>query len=99
MVVDILLLGNVKVLQPLLRIIVEVTAKVEELLCGSAFKCCQNFAAMFNSVVQQHAHAAAIRDLAMEQGMWLLRDSGQAKIEAGLTTLEEIERVTMRAES
>ena len=48
--------------------------------------------------IQSHAHAAEIRDLGVKQGMRLLRDSGQLKVDSGLTTLEEVERVTMRSE-
>ncbi len=48
--------------------------------------------------IQSHAHAAEIRDLGVKHGMRLLRDSGQLKVDSGLTTLEEVERVTMRSE-
>lgn len=49
-------------------------------------------------LIQDRAHAAAIRDLGVAEGMRLLRDSGWEKVAAGLTTAEEIERVTMRSE-
>jgi len=47
-------------------------------------------------LIQRRAHASEIRDAGMEQGMRLLRDSGLEKVESGITTTEEIERVTMR---
>jgi len=48
--------------------------------------------------IQNHAHAAEIRDTGVQDGMRLLRESGQLKVEQGLTTQEEVERVTMRSE-
>lgn len=48
--------------------------------------------------IQERAHAAQIRDSGVLDGMRLLRDSGQLKIDAGLTTLAEVERVTMRTD-
>lgn len=49
-------------------------------------------------LIQDRAHASAIRDLGVAEGMRLLRDSGNEKVAAGLTTPEEVERVTMRSE-
>lgn len=49
-------------------------------------------------LIQDRAHAAQIRDLGVREGMRLLRDSGQEKVALGLTTVDEIERVTMRTE-
>lgn len=48
--------------------------------------------------IQEHAHASKLRDQGVAGGMRLLRESGQAKIELGLTSQEEVERVTMRTE-
>ncbi|MEM8736402.1 MAG: GspE/PulE family protein, partial [Planctomycetota bacterium] len=48
--------------------------------------------------VQSHAHSAEIRETGTRHGMRLLRDSGQLKVEQGLTSMEEVERVTMRSE-
>lgn len=47
-------------------------------------------------LVQQRAHSSQIRDAGIEKGMRLLRESGLEKVNAGVTTVEEIERVTMR---
>lgn len=49
-------------------------------------------------LVQKRAHASLIRDTAITKGMRLLRDSGLEKVQAGVTTDEEIQRVTMRTE-
>ena len=46
--------------------------------------------------IQRRAHASEIRDLGIERGMRLLRDSGIEKVDSGITSIEEIERVTMR---
>ncbi len=50
------------------------------------------------SLIQQRVHAAEIRDCSVRGGMRLLRESGELKIAERLTTLEEVERVTMRSE-
>ena len=50
------------------------------------------------SKIQTQSHAAEIRDLGVSQGMRLLSDSGNEKVAQGLTTEEEVERVTMRTE-
>ncbi len=50
------------------------------------------------SLIQQRVHAAEIRDCGVRGGMRLLRESGELKIAERLTTLEEVERVTMRSE-
>jgi general secretion pathway protein E len=49
--------------------------------------------------VQSRANASQIRDVALSHGMRRLREDGRAKVLAGLTTIEEVERVTMRATS
>lgn len=49
-------------------------------------------------LIQQRAHASAIREASIRGGMRLLRESGQLKIEKGLTSIEEVQRVTMRSE-
>jgi general secretion pathway protein E len=46
------------------------------------------------SLVMQRADAATIRRAAVESGMSTLRDDGAEKILAGLTTVEEVVRVT-----
>jgi type IV pilus assembly protein PilB len=46
------------------------------------------------SLVIQRASAAGVRALAIEQGMRLLRDDGLDKIKQGITTVEEVVRVT-----
>jgi general secretion pathway protein E len=46
------------------------------------------------ALVMQRADAAALRRLAVGRGMTTLRDDGAAKIRAGVTTSEEILRVT-----
>lgn len=48
-------------------------------------------------LVQRQSNASEIRGLAMGKGMKLLSQSGAEKVAAGLTTAEEINRVTMRA--
>jgi general secretion pathway protein E len=47
--------------------------------------------------IQQRANASEIRDAALARGMHLLRDDGVAKIGRGLTTVEEVARVSVRA--
>jgi general secretion pathway protein E len=47
--------------------------------------------------IQDRAHAAHLRDAGVAEGMRLLREWGQDKVALGPTTLEEVERVTMRA--
>jgi general secretion pathway protein E len=49
-------------------------------------------------LVQNRAHAAKIREAAVSDGMRLLRECGLEKVQSGLTTLEEVERVTMRTD-
>jgi general secretion pathway protein E len=44
--------------------------------------------------ILEHGDAEAIREAAMTQGMRSMRDDGIAKVLAGLTRLEEVERVT-----
>jgi len=46
------------------------------------------------ALVMQRADAAAIRRAALEDGMPTLRDDGAEKVLAGLTTVEEVVRVT-----
>jgi general secretion pathway protein E len=48
--------------------------------------------------IQDRVHAAEIRDLGVREGMRVLRECGELKIKLGLTTVEEVERVTMRTE-
>ncbi|MEM1071125.1 MAG: GspE/PulE family protein, partial [Planctomycetota bacterium] len=48
-------------------------------------------------LVQNRANATAIRDAGLAAGMTLLRDVGLQKVQQGITTMEEIERVTMRS--
>ena len=47
--------------------------------------------------ITQRAHSTEIRDYAVSRGMRLLAECGNSKIESGLTTREEVARVTMRA--
>ena len=49
------------------------------------------------SKIQDRSNASEIRDVALAHGMRLLRDDGVAKIRQGLTTVEEVSRVTVRA--
>ncbi|TWU62324.1 Type II secretion system protein E [Crateriforma conspicua] len=49
-------------------------------------------------LIQGRAHASVIRDAGVHIGMQLLRESGLEKVKLGRTTLEEVDRVTMRAE-
>jgi type IV pilus assembly protein PilB len=46
------------------------------------------------SLVLQRASAAAVAELAVEQGMRRLRDDGLDKVKQGITTIEEVVRVT-----
>ena len=46
------------------------------------------------NLVLNHATADQIRDQAVEMGVKSLRDDGRDKVLAGLTTIEEVERVT-----
>jgi len=45
-------------------------------------------------VIVQRADAGAIRNLAVRQGMRLLREDGWDKVRQGITTLSELLRVT-----
>jgi type II secretory ATPase GspE/PulE/Tfp pilus assembly ATPase PilB-like protein len=45
-------------------------------------------------VIVQRADAGVIRNLAVQQGMRLLRDDGWDKVSQGITTLAEVLRVT-----
>jgi type II secretory ATPase GspE/PulE/Tfp pilus assembly ATPase PilB-like protein len=45
-------------------------------------------------VIVQRADAGAIRSLAVQQGMRLLREDGWDKVRQGVTTLAEVLRVT-----
>jgi general secretion pathway protein E len=49
------------------------------------------------SKIQDRSNASEIRDVALTRGMRLLRDDGVSKILQGLTTVEEVSRVTVRA--
>ncbi len=49
------------------------------------------------SRIQDRSNASEIRDVALTRGMRLLRDDGVARIRQGLTTVEEVSRVTVRA--
>jgi len=49
------------------------------------------------SKIQYRSNASEIRDVALTRGMRLLRDDGVAKTLQGLTTVEEVNRVTVRA--
>jgi general secretion pathway protein E len=46
--------------------------------------------------IQARANASQIRDVALRSGMRLLRDDGAGKIAAGMTTIAEVARVTIR---
>ena len=50
-------------------------------------------------VIVQRADAGAIRNLAVRQGMRLLRDDGWDKVRQGVTTLAELLRVTREEEA
>jgi general secretion pathway protein E len=45
-------------------------------------------------LILNHATADDIRDQALSAGMRTLREDGRLKVLAGLTTIEEVERVT-----
>jgi type II secretory ATPase GspE/PulE/Tfp pilus assembly ATPase PilB-like protein len=49
------------------------------------------------SKVQDRANASEIRDSALNRGMRLLSEDGVLKINRGLTTVDEVSRVTARA--
>jgi general secretion pathway protein E len=49
-------------------------------------------------MISQHASAAAIRDAAVKRGMKRLEDQGADMARMGLTTLDEVRRVTLGAE-
>ena len=49
------------------------------------------------SKIQDRSNASEIRDVGLTRGMQLLRDDGVQKIIQGLTTVEEVSRVTVRA--
>ncbi len=49
------------------------------------------------SLVMQHATAGEIRNLAIQQGMRTMFDNGMRKVMAGITTVEEVLRVTREA--
>ena len=49
--------------------------------------------------IQQRSTAADIRNAAIKAGMKTLREDGMAKVLAGVTTLAEVQRVTMRTAS
>jgi len=48
--------------------------------------------------IQARANATEIRDAAVAKGMRLLREDGLAKIRSGGTTMDEVSRVTLKAE-
>ena len=45
-------------------------------------------------LIMEGGNAIQIRDLALSEGLQELRASGLAKVKAGVTSLEEINRVT-----
>jgi general secretion pathway protein E len=49
--------------------------------------------------IQERSTAADIKQVAVASGMRTLRDDGMAKASGGITTIEEVQRVTMRAET
>ncbi|MEO0529377.1 MAG: ATPase, T2SS/T4P/T4SS family, partial [Planctomycetota bacterium] len=49
------------------------------------------------TAIQSRANASEVRDAAFSAGMRLLRADGAQKVLAGRTTVEEVERVTVRA--
>ncbi len=49
-------------------------------------------------LIQRHASAAQIKDAAKSAGLHTLRDDGIRKILAGITTISEVERVTVEPE-
>lgn len=50
-------------------------------------------------LVLDHAPSGAIRDAACERGMRTLRQDGWAKVQEGLTTIEEVVRATQQDEA
>lgn len=48
--------------------------------------------------IQDRSSASVIRETACLEGMKLLRESGMEKVQSGWTTVEEVERVTMRTD-
>lgn len=48
------------------------------------------------NLIQKRENAAAIRAAAIDNGMELLRECGLRRVAAGTTTIDEIDRVTMR---
>jgi type II secretory ATPase GspE/PulE/Tfp pilus assembly ATPase PilB-like protein len=52
---------------------------------------------LVRSKIQDRSNASEIRDAALSRGMEMLRADGMRKIEKGLTTVEEVSRVTVRA--
>ncbi|MEL7499554.1 MAG: ATPase, T2SS/T4P/T4SS family [Planctomycetota bacterium] len=46
-------------------------------------------------LVQSHSNASVIREMARQHGMKLLREDGIEKVKQGLTTLDEVVRVSM----
>ncbi|MEO1527317.1 MAG: ATPase, T2SS/T4P/T4SS family [Planctomycetota bacterium] len=48
------------------------------------------------NLIQLRSHSSEIRDTAIRSGMRLLREVGMQKVDAGITTLDEVERVTRR---
>ncbi len=53
---------------------------------------------IIREMIAQHASATAIRDSAMARGMERLEDQGARLARAGITTLDEVRRVTLGAE-
>ncbi|MEZ6192082.1 MAG: ATPase, T2SS/T4P/T4SS family [Phycisphaerales bacterium] len=49
--------------------------------------------------IQSHASASQISAVAVEHGMETLRDAGVAKVRQGITTIDEVVRVTTRVQS
>jgi type IV pilus assembly protein PilB len=49
-------------------------------------------------LIQQHASATQIKEAAKSAGLQTLRDDGIRKILAGITTISEVERVTVEPE-
>ena len=48
--------------------------------------------------IQQRSNAAEVRDAAAAAGMRLLREDGIQKVRDGVTTADEVVRVSMRAD-
>jgi type II secretory ATPase GspE/PulE/Tfp pilus assembly ATPase PilB-like protein len=53
---------------------------------------------VIRQLIQQHATATQIKDAARSAGLQTLRDDGIRKILAGVTTISEVERVTVEPE-